>query len=644
MPRTLQLIALATLLLSFSTTRVSAADLLSTQRSEFRRAFDAVEQDKQLPADSRALKDYVLYPYLHAARLTRELQGAPTDKQLSQRIVAFIDAQGATAATRELRHAWLLTLALRSEWKTFLSYYRDDGDAEMRCQNINALLATQREAEVPGLIPTLWLNSDRLPTDCNAIFRWAHDHQVISPELQEQRIRLALKAANTQLARDLLDGLAPQQSTPLRQWISMIEDPLSSIDAAIAHPAVAIDSTALQDGWTRLARKNPDAAIARLPQLIKSRSLNDADASPFLLNLALALAWNRRKEALEYFSKVAPRDMSDQAYEWQARAALWRSDWSLVNKLINAMPSALNSQVRWRYWQVRSTERTQGIDSARAGYQQLVNTEDNYFAALAAARIGVPYSPHPLLFSFDRTTIDKLAGMPDMQRIHELVAVQLTQQAVNEWNPVIAGLSTSEQFAAASLAHQWGWYDQTILITAKQAQFNDYAFLYPRPYDAEVKTASTLSHLPADFIYGQLRQESLYRRDAKSTAGALGLMQLIPSTARIIARQLKRAKPSDEDLYKPEINIPLGAVHLRQMIDSFKGHSVLALASYNGGSTAVRRWLPDATMDADVWIENIPFNETRTYVPRVLWHTLIFEWLQTGKPVNTEAWLKPINP
>ncbi len=632
------------LLALLSLTASATTDTLTVQRTEFMQAYATVQQDKQPVADSKALKKYILYPYLQAARLTQQLQHTPADISLNQRIATFLDTEGAVPAIRELRHAWLLSLASRAEWKTFFTYYRDDGDAELRCQNINGLLVTHRESEVTALIPALWLTSERLAATCNAPFQWARDNRVISPALLEQRIRLVLKSGNYMLARDLVDSPPASQAESLRQWIALIEDPLSAIDAAIAHPDVNIEDAALQDGWTRLARKDQDAAIARLPKLIKSRGWNDTQASPYVLNLAFALAWNRRSEALDYFARVATTDMTEQAYEWQARAALWRGDWPLVLKLINAMPVSLKSQVRWRYWQVRATEQTQGIDAARAGYQQLVNTEDNYFAALAAARINAPYAPHPLAFIFDAATVQKLSVLPDMRRIHELVAVQLTQQALNEWNAQLANLNAAEQFAAASLAHQWKWYEQTILITAKQNQFNDYAFLYPRPFDQEVMHGNKLSGLRTDLIYAQLRQESLYRRDAKSGAGAVGLMQLIPSSARQTARQMKFVKPSDEDLFKPSINIPLGAAHMEQLTDSFQGHLALGLAAYNAGPTAVRRWLPDATMDSDVWIENIPFNETRTYVGRVLWHSLIFQWLRTGKPVNAEAWLKPVKP
>ncbi len=622
----------------------STIDTLTAQRSEFMHAYTAIQQNKKVGPDSKTLKGYVLYPYLQAVRLINELQHAATFNQIDQRIVAFLVIHNAAPVTHEIRHAWLLSLASRALWPTFLEYYRDDGDAELRCNRISALLATQHESEVPVLIPPLWLTGERLPASCNAPFQWARDSHIITTELLEQRIRLTLKSGNYQLAHDLVDGVPAPQAVPLLQWISLIENPLAAIDEVILHPDIKYESTALLDGWTRLSRKNPDAALLRLPRLITALGLNDNDASPYILSLSLSLAWNRRSEALEYFSRVMPKDMNDQAYEWQARAALWRGDWALVNKLINAMPAALKSQVRWRYWQTRAIERTQGIDAAHASYQQLVNTEDNYFAALAAARINSPYLPHPLAFVFDAAALQKVSVLPDMQRIRELVSVQLTQQANSEWNSVLSNLSTSDQFVAAALAHEWKWYEQAILITARQGQFNDYEFLYPRPFDEAVKSGALLSGLQSDFIYGLLRQESLYRRDAKSSANALGLTQLIPSSARMTAKRLKLPKPSDEDLFKPAVNVPLGAVHVKQMITAFNDQTVLGLAAYNGGPTAVRRWLPESTMDSDVWIENIPFNETRTYVARVLWHSLIFQWLRTHQPVSTEAWLRPVEP
>jgi soluble lytic murein transglycosylase len=231
-----------------------------------------------------------------------------------------------------------------------------------------------------------------------------------------------------------------------------------------------------------------------------------------------------------------------------------------------------------------------------------------------------------------------------MQRTRELVAVQLRNEATAEWNQVLVSLQPVEQLAAAQLAHDWAWYDQAVATTAKLGLYNDYEFLYPQPYDPEVNAAASSSALPADLIYGVMRQETLFRADAQSGANARGLLQLLPQTARITARKFNLPVPTADDLYKPAINVPLGAVYLKSLVDGFDGQIPLALASYNAGPAAVRRWLPSQPMATDVWIENVPFNETRAYVQKVLWHSLVFNWLRTGKPVDTQSWLARTRP
>jgi soluble lytic murein transglycosylase len=182
-----------------------------------------------------------------------------------------------------------------------------------------------------------------------------------------------------------------------------------------------------------------------------------------------------------------------------------------------------------------------------------------------------------------------------------------------------------------------------VATTAKLGLYNDYEFLYPQPYDFEVKAAAKLSGLSSDLIYGVMRQETLFRPDARSTANARGLLQLLPETARITARKFKLPVPSADDLYVPTTNVPLGALHLKTVIDDSDGQIMLALAAYNAGPAAARRWLQAQPMEPDIWVENIPYNETRNYVQKVLWHSLVFNWLRTGKPVDTQSWLTPIH-
>jgi soluble lytic murein transglycosylase len=142
-------------------------------------------------------------------------------------------------------------------------------------------------------------------------------------------------------------------------------------------------------------------------------------------------------------------------------------------------------------------------------------------------------------------------------------------------------------------------------------------------------------------LYGVLRQESLFRTDAASSAGALGIAQLTPATARETARRWKLPAPTRTDLFDPAINITLGAARVAELLERFDAAPV-ALGAYNAGETAAARWLPPRTVDSDVWIENIPFNETRAYVRRVLWHSLVYRWLETGQPQSARDWLVEI--
>ena len=173
--------------------------------------------------------------------------------------------------------------------------------------------------------------------------------------------------------------------------------------------------------------------------------------------------------------------------------------------------------------------------------------------------------------------------------------------------------------------------------------FYDYDLLYPQPYESSVIAAAHASQLPVSLVYSVIRQESLYRTDVVSSAGARGLMQLELSTAKPIARALKLPTPHMTDLFDPQINSTLGAEHLHLLLDKVNGQLPLALAAYNAGIAAASRWLPAASIAPDVWVENIPYNETRAYVQRILWHTVVYGWLRSdGQAQDTASWLAPI--
>ena len=242
----------------------------------------------------------------------------------------------------------------------------------------------------------------------------------------------------------------------------------------------------------------------------------------------------------------------------------------------------------------------------------------------------------------DAEDVETIAAVDTFRRARELALLGLRELATNEWNYGYALLPEDQRLQAVHLAARWELYDIAVATATSHGQFNDYTLLYPRPYADEVATAVKLTKVEPDLLYGVLRQESLFRPDAASSAGAFGVAQLTYATARETARRWQLPAPKRDDLFDPRVNIPLGAARVAELLEQFDAQLPVALGAYNAGPAAAARWLPPRPTDSDVWIENIPYNETRAYVRRVLWHSLVFKWLETGRPQSARDWLGQI--
>ncbi len=637
---------LACILLAPPSARGAAAhDPYEKVREAFRRAYEQVDAPAAKPhPDSEALRNYPLYPYLQAARIRRALADAGADLgSVDQRAQTFITHYENEPVGRNLRRVWLTSLAERGHWTQFLEQYRDNlADDALACQSFAARIELDRTADLAPLIAQRWLTPRSLP-DCERAFEWLRAQNALPLELIEQRTRMALKEANTGFAREIAAFLPPERAAPLLQWASLLEQSQRQIEALIAAPSTAVEDEALLAGWTRFARTNRDLAMRRFDTFVRARGLTEATASRHALALALALSWDRNPEALRYFDRVAAADLDDYALEWQARAAIWNSDWRRLANTIAAMSDTQRGLTRWRYWAARAAERNDDPKLARQLYESTL-TDDNFYSVAAAARLGQTLAPHPERLVVDEVQLKEIEQLPALVRARELFRSDMRDQANEEWSYGYEMLPQTARPHAVQLASRWGWHDQAIMTAAQQRLFNDYTLLYPQPFDRQVRAAADLSKLPPELIYSVMRQESLYRADAVSSAGARGLLQMLPDTARRTARAWKRPKPTVEALFDPNVSVVLGAAQLRTLLDRFGGQTVAALAAYNAGPNAAARWIPPQAVEADVWIENIPYNETRTYVQRILWHNLVFNWLKTGEPQKTDGWLANVGP
>jgi len=631
-------------------TQNATADELAAGRAAFAREYAAINAGgPSSPAsDSVELRAYPLYPYLQRARTARALEHAaatlgPADEAARE----FLAAHHGEPVATLLRRTWLRSLAARGLWTPFAEHYqRGIGDTRLHCQWLSARIALHADDTVRAAVIDQWLDAaERLPPECEPPFAWLRAENALSADLIERRVRAVLENGHTAFARTLAQRLPAVRAAPLLHAAELLEQPEQGIDALLAGAdARPGDDEALLAAWRKLARARPSAALERYDGLRQRLERDGKSASPHALALALGLAWDRRAtEALALFGAVNGGEFDDSARAWQARAALWAGDWAQTERAIEAMSIEQQNEPRWRYWRARGAA-ARGDDSLAATLYTALQPTDNFYAASAAARLGRKVEPHPAPLAADETALRALASDPSLLRARELLAVDLRVAAVSEWLHALGQLDAGQRSQAVHLAARWQWHDIAVATATRQSVFFDYALLYPRPYDLEVDAAAALTRLDAPLLYAIIRQESLFRADAVSAAGAVGLAQLRPSTARIAARGWQRPAPSAADLLDPATNIALGAAHFADLLEELGQHPAVALAGYNAGPRAAERWLPSEPLDADIWIENIPFNETRDYVQRVLWHRVVFAWLESKAGQDFGRWLAPIAP
>ena len=622
----------------------AAADTESAEaavREQFRAAYAAAALGVET-ADDEALRAYVLYPYLLGVRLERALARAQAGSQDADDAAAEFLAQAGDAPVASIvRRAWLQSLARRAAWSAFLEQYRANlATSELECQQLNARIALNSTAELAADIRKRWLSAYRLPSECEPAFQWLRAQGDLPVELVAQRVELLLDAGEPSFARTVAARLPAEVAAPLLERAQFIESPTRMLDAFVSDSSREVPAPVILDAWSRLARNSPDQADARYRALFDRMPSRD-DANALAQPLAKGLAWSRKPGALDYFARVPSDALDPVGREWRARAAMWAGDWDEVRAAIAAMRPAEQADWPWLYWAARAAEEQGDKDAARTLYTAAL-PGDNYYSAMAAARLGERVVPRLEPIPLDAAQVDNIAAAEAFRRVRELTLVGLRDLATIEWQYGYRLLPEEQRLQAIHLAARWEIYDMAVAMATSHGRFNDYTLLYPRPHVAEVAAAAKLTDIDADLLYGVLRQESLFRTDAASAAGAFGIAQLTPATARETARRWSLPAPSRADLFDPKISITLGAARLAELEERFGSQLPLALGAYNAGEAAVARWLPPRAIDSDVWIENIPYNETRSYVRRVLWHGLVYRWLETGQPQSTRAWIATV--
>jgi soluble lytic murein transglycosylase len=614
----------------------------SAAAQEFVAAMQRVRQHAPDESDSPALQGFVLHDYLLAARMRRDLAANPNEP-LDATIDAFLRAHGTQPVARALRHEWLVSLADRRRWDWFLSRSSDVSDAQLLCDRLAGRLATGDTSQLAADGLARWSLPQKQPEECTAVFAWLRTQGLITPELAEARTRAALSADNPRLAREAVLDVPAARAAPLLKWIQLLEGPKAAVAMVSINPASPVEPEALLAGFGRLASSDVSAAASVLPALLERTDLTPAMRNRLRRSVALSLAYSRLPGAVAAFNTLADDPNDVPVLEWRVRSALWAGDFAKASAWIEQMPQNLAAQPRWRYWRARALGATAGAIAAAPLYAEIAGLRD-YYGYLAADRLKQPYNLNIKPSAEDADLQASLAAEPGVIRARALLDCDMTDDANAEWAQVFNGAKATVRVQAARLASNWGWYAQTIASLAQAGEWDDVPLRYPRPYPEIIAEAAKNTQVPGDWLLGVMRQESLFRKDAVSRADARGLMQMLPSTATAVARRWNVAPPSRDALFDPNVAIKLGAMYLRELLDRYKGQLDQALAAYNAGPNSVARWMPGNAMDADIWIENIPYTETRGYVQHIVEHIVAFAVVHDAEPSRLSSLLPPVDP
>jgi soluble lytic murein transglycosylase len=630
--------------LCLSAPELPAAELSAAELERQRGGFLAAERllaagDLQQYAAIRStLRSYPLFPYLEYQALQRQL--ASLD---SPRVEAFITRYADTPLAPRMRSLWLKELAERKQWWTYLAFHRPGLGTIYQCHYLTALLETGKRQQALDQAETIWLSPRSRPEACDRILQAWIDANKLTPALAWQRVELAMQASEGRFTRYLGRYLSPQQQAWLRTWRELQRDPRQLATAIPRLAESPARNRILLDGFKRLVHRDIDSAIRVWPRLQEQIPFSAADRYSGQRALLLGMIRDDHPDSLTRLRAFTPSAEDNQLRETRLRYALKRRAWPQLLSWIGELPDELRNSDRWRYWQARALAETANTAAADARFAALAK-ERSYHGFLAADRLGQPYRYDPTPLELQQSGIAQLAQQPALLRARELFQLDRFLDARREWYASVRDMKPLDLQRVAKLAQSWGWHDQAIFTLARTGYWDDLELRFPLEHQTLVTETSVATDLNKSWIFAVIRQESAFSSDAQSPAGARGLMQLMPATARFIARKEKLKKPGLEQLLRPEVNITLGTAYLSHVYRRLGEHQVLATAAYNAGPRNVLSWLPDTTLPADIWVELIPFNETRRYTERVLSYAAIYDQRLQQPLQRLSARMSPVRP
>ena len=569
----------------------------------------------------RQLHYYPLQPYLDQQRLMHKLTLSKAAE-----IDAFLERYQGTPLDWPLRKKWLNYLAKRNRQALFLKFYQPTSDPKLRCQHalfqLNAGVSEQR---VLPKVNQLWLVGKSQPKVCDPLFKRWQQAGYRTENMVWQRLALAADGGKHTLI-PYLTSLLPENQQYLGRLFHKVRKDPSYIRKLSRFPKKSDrEAQIVAYGLKRYIWRDQNRALKTYQQAVKQFTFTEQQLGKVKQRFALALASKKHPEAQNWLRDVPENMMTDHVIQWRIADSLLQQDWQAIERELLTFPKKTQQSLQWRYWYARALlERGQNQQAK----QLLVALADerHYYGFLAAGYLdqGFNLKDQPLKVSLTEKNA-VLQNLP-LKRAFEFFHLGRYKQARSEWNYWNRKASERDRLVASKLAYELGWYDRAIFTLANVGYLNDVELRFPLAFDTAIKQQAGKQNINPAWAFAITRRESSFMSDANSSAGAKGLMQVLPATAKQVDRRMTSKK-----LLNADDNIKIGTKYLKRLLDRHQGNPILATAAYNAGPHRVKQWLQNTpSLPADMWIETIPFKETRDYVKSVMAYQQIYQ-LKVGQ-------------
>ncbi|MGL5324516.1 MAG: transglycosylase SLT domain-containing protein [Aeromonas sp.] len=588
----------------------------------YRQAYDAVRANDQARFQQiRArLTHYPLLPYLDYYQLAFRPGAADYND-----VTRFIRQHGDTPQSNRLERSYLTYLAQSQQWSQFLRFYpAKPSSTDLLCMHYQALYYTGKPKEALQGAGKIWMSGQSRPDACSPLFQlWQASGQRTQEKIW-QRMTLAFEAENPNLIRHLGATLGSSLQSYGDQMVTLFEQPAKAMNPAY-FSSTPYSRKLLSLGLTRYANQEPESVLRQLA-LFRSRfGMTQTEVKPVERAIVRRLLLDRSIAQRSWVDSTVKTLADPDITELRARLAIWEQDWRGLSGWVKMMPIARQKEDRWRYWMARSLEVQGQQKPARDLYLETANLR-GFYGFMAAQRTGVSYRMKNQSVKHVPDWRTASQRWPFLLRVRELLSMNEIAAARSEWIHNMDRNPVAQRIEFGHIALKQGWHELAILASIRAEAWDALDLRFPLPLKRTFSQMAQERTMNTSLLYAISRQESALYPLAQSPVGARGLMQLMPATAKETAGKLGVPYRNEQQLFDPAMNIRLGSAYLKRLLDVYDGNRILAAAAYNAGPGRVKRWREQSdNKPMDVWVESIPYKETRNYVQNVLSFDLIYQ-------------------